>query len=168
MAFYLGLKKSDFLDLMDKNPSLLPLYKASLLKIKNCPLLEKNAQIKNINKAARYLTKKDTYDSLSKETELSAEIIRTRFSENDGLFNRAIEKGLYPPELYSDSEIEEQDSILMDVLLSGIKSQAVLSTEEIAKAANLYPGVVLMRLKNNTALQETLDRIHGADEDDEN
>lgn len=167
MAFYLGLKKDELLDIINKRPELLSLYEASLLRIKNCPLLEKKAQIQSINKATRYITRKDTYDSLSKETELSAEIIRTRISEDDEFFSRVTEQKLYPVELYSESEIEEQDSLLMNTLLSGLKSQTKMSIEEIAKAANLYPGVVLIRFKNNTALQETYDRMHGVNQDED-
>lgn len=161
MAFYLGLEKDEFLKMLEEHPNLVPLYEASLLKLKNYPLLEKTEQIKSIGKALKRATKKDTLESISKKTELSTEIIRGRINESDEFLSRAEEVKLYPPELYSDFEIEEQDSLIMDTLMSKIKRGEQMTLDEMAESLNLYPGVVLIRLKNNSALDETCNRMLG-------
>lgn len=167
IAFYLGLKKDELLRLISEYPSLGSLYGDALLKIKSCPVLERKAQITSINSALRHIGKKDTYDSISKRAELTPEIIRVRVNENNALFERLIESRVYPPEIYSDEAIEKQDDILMDTMLNILKRKEQASIKDMAQQAGLYPGTVMIRIKNNTALFETYQRILGIDKDED-
>lgn len=166
-AFYLGFEKDEMLALIKEDAMLGPMYDAILLKIKTPTTLERKTQNSSINKALVYIYKEDSYDSVTERAGLSREVVRVRINENDELFKRTIENGLYPPDIYPECDIEKQDDAVMDALLEGLRHQKQLSIEQLAQKASLYPGVVLMRIKNNTALQETYNKMMGIDEDED-
>ena len=141
-AFYLGFEKDEMLALIKEDAMLGPMYDAILLKIKTPTTLERKTQNSSINKALVYIYKEDSYDSVTERAGLSREVVRVRINENDELFKRTIENGLYPPDIYPECDIEKQDDAVMDALLEGLRYQKQLSIEQLAQKAGLYPGVV--------------------------
>jgi len=161
IAFYLGLGKEELLKILEEFPELSSLYDNILLKIKRCPVLEKETQIKHIRGASKYICKKTSYDSIAQKAALSPEIVRARVNEDDEFFNYLTEQGVYPPDIYPESDIEEQDDRLMDTMLKILKEHKQTDIKDLAEQTGLYPGTVMIRIKNNTALSETYNKILG-------
>ena len=166
MAFYLGLEKAELLELIKLNPSLEDLYNVVLLEIK-ATTLERKTQSSKTSEALRYIYKEDSYDAVAQRARLSPKVVRVRVNENDELFKKTIDKGLYPPDIYSDSAIEKQEDRLMDVLLDALRHQKQISIAQLAENAELSQAIVMIRIKNNEALQGTYNRMMGIDEDED-
>lgn len=166
IAFYLGIEKDKLFEIMKNYPNL-SLTGDVLLGSRNCPPLERKAQNSAINNATRYISRKDTYESLSKRAELSPEIIRAKANEDDEFFKYLTESGVFPPDIYTDKEIEEQDDKIMNAMLCIIKTGIDAGIEILSEKTELYPGTLIIRIKNNIALNETYNRMLGVDEDED-
>ncbi len=167
MAFYLGLKKDELLQLVNEYPNLSSLYKKIVLQTKNYPLLEKRTQKSKISSCLKYGSSNNNYANISEKTGFSHEIIRFVFNEDAELFSIATDKGIFPPEIYSKEEIEMQTRQLMNIMINSIKYQKQPDIEALAKKVDLLPAVVKMRIDTNEALKETYQRMLGIDAADE-
>ncbi len=121
LSFYLGLEEGEIFEFTKDYKDIASLFKSVQYKPKKYTLLEKRVQNSKIGYAIKHSGQGITYKGIGKKTGYNLDAIRAAFNENKALFDAAIKKRIFPPEIYSKEEVEAQDEKLMDIMIYALK-----------------------------------------------